>query len=63
MAGPDGPLWGIFRSLDEGKSWEKISGLYPNGVSKGNSVLAADPGIYGRIYLGTSGIGFFYSDP
>lgn len=62
MTGPEGTLWGIFRSLDEGKTWEKISGLYPMGVSKGNSVLAADPGIYGRIYIGSSGIGFFYGD-
>ncbi len=62
MSGPEGTLWGIFRSVDDGETWEKISGLYPMGVSKGNSALAADPGIYGRIYVGSSGIGFFYSD-
>jgi photosystem II stability/assembly factor-like uncharacterized protein len=62
MTGPEGTLWGIFRSLDEGQTWAKISGIYPMGVSKGQSVLAADPGIYGRIYSGSSGIGFFYSD-
>lgn len=59
---PEGILWGIFRSHDEGQSWEKISGLYPMGISKGNSALAADPGIYGRVYIGSSGIGFLYAD-
>ncbi len=62
MMGPDGIVWGIFRSLDEGKTWEKISGLYPMGVTKGQSKLAADPGIYGRIYLGTSGVGYYVGD-
>lgn len=62
MAGPDGLVFGIFRSTDQGSSWHRIADLYPMGVSKGMSNLAADSGIYGRIYLGTSGIGFFYGD-
>lgn len=62
MTGADGPLRGIFRSIDRGATWERISGPYPMGVSKHMSTLAADPGIYGRVYLGTSGIGYFYSD-
>lgn len=61
MRGPDGPEWGIFWSLDEGQTWERIADLYPMGVSKGMSNLAADPDIFGRIYIGTSGIGFFYT--
>jgi photosystem II stability/assembly factor-like uncharacterized protein len=59
---PDGTDWGIFRSTDQGASWSKIASLYPMGVSKGLSNLAADPGIYGRIYLGSSGIGYFHGD-
>jgi photosystem II stability/assembly factor-like uncharacterized protein len=54
--------FGIFRSTDRGATWQRIAELYPMGVSKGMSNIAADPGIYGRIYLGTSGIGFFYGD-
>ena len=63
MTGPEGTTFGIFRSTDEGTTWEKISGIYPMGVTKGMSNLAADPEVFSRVYLGTSGVGFFYGEP
>lgn len=58
VSGKMGVKYGIFLSHDEGANWEYVSGLYPMGVSKGNAVLAADPGIYRRVYIGSSGIGY-----
>ncbi len=62
MLGPDGSVRGFFQSTDAGKSWTKISGPYPMGISKQMSNLAADPGIFGRIYVGTAGVGYFVGD-
>ncbi len=52
---------GIYRSLDDGVTWDFI-GQFPLGVVDQPLVLAADPDKFGRIYLGTSGTGFFYGD-
>ena len=62
IRGPAGPVRGIFQSTDEGATWRTISGPYPMGISKGMSNLAADPGIFGRVYIGTTGVGAFYGD-
>lgn len=62
IRGPAGPVRGIFQSIDEGATWQTISGPYPMGISKGMSNLAADPGIFGRVYIGTTGVGAFYGD-
>lgn len=62
MRGPEGSVRGIFMSTDAGASWSKISGPYPMGVSKHMSNLAADPGLFGRVYIGTGGVGAFYGD-
>jgi len=59
MLGSTGSVRGIFQSTDAGKSWSRISGPYPMGISKGMSNLAADPGIFGCIYVGTSGVGYY----
>lgn len=52
---------GIFRSLDDGTTWDFL-GQFPLGLVDQPLVLTADPDIFGRIYVGTTGTGFFYGD-
>lgn len=52
---------GIFRSLDEGSTWDFL-GQYPLGLVDQPLVLTADPDVFGRIYVGTTGTGFYYGD-
>jgi photosystem II stability/assembly factor-like uncharacterized protein len=52
---------GVFRSIDEGRSWVRIN----DDRHQWGLVLqiAGDPRIYGRVYIGTHGRGVFYGDP
>jgi hypothetical protein len=52
---------GIYRSLDEGATWDFL-GQFPLGIVDQPLVLGADPDLFGRVYVGTSGTGFFYGD-
>ena len=52
---------GVFRSTDGGGTWTTVTDAgHQYGVI---NVIAADPKIFGRIYLGTSGRGIIYADP
>ncbi len=52
---------GIFRSVDEARSWARIN----DDQHQWGLVLqiAGDPRIFGRAYVGTHGRGIFYGDP
>ncbi len=50
---------GVFRSDDEGKTWVRISDKAHRYGNCGEA-LAADPRIFGRVYLGTNGRGIPY---
>jgi photosystem II stability/assembly factor-like uncharacterized protein len=52
---------GIFRSIDEARTWTRIN----DDQHQWGLVLqiAGDPRIYGRVYVGTHGRGVFYGDP
>ena len=52
---------GIFRSIDEARTWVRIN----DDQHQWGLVLqiAGDPKIYGRVYVGTHGRGVFYGDP
>ena len=52
---------GIFRSLDEAQSWERIN----DEAHQWGLVLQiqGDPKKFGRVYVGTHGRGVFYGDP
>jgi photosystem II stability/assembly factor-like uncharacterized protein len=52
---------GIFRSIDEARTWVRIN----DDQHQWGLVLqiAGDPRIYGRVYVGTHGRGVFYGDP
>lgn len=52
---------GVFRSIDGGTSWTRISdSRHEYGV---RNVIIGDPRIFGRVYLGSNGRGLFYGDP
>jgi hypothetical protein len=52
---------GIFRSIDEARTWTRIN----DDQHQWGLVLqiAGDPRIFGRVYVGTHGRGVFYGDP
>ncbi len=55
-----GGVQGIYRSDDAGASWILINdSLHQFGS---NTCIAGDPRIFGRVYLGTNGLGIFYGD-
>jgi xyloglucan-specific exo-beta-1,4-glucanase len=61
VAGKIGGVQGFFRSDDTAKSWTRINDdRHQFGQI---NVIAGDPRIYGRIYIGTGGRGILYGDP
>lgn len=52
---------GIFRSNDGGASWVRINDDQHQYAST-NSAITGDPRIYGRVYIGTNGLGIVYGD-
>jgi photosystem II stability/assembly factor-like uncharacterized protein len=52
---------GIFRSIDEARSWVRINDDHHQwGLIL---QIAGDPRVYGRVYIGTHGRGVLYGDP
>jgi hypothetical protein len=60
LAGVVNDVRGIFRSDDAGASWTEISD--PRHQFATIQVITGDPRIYGRVYLGTNGLGIYYGD-
>ncbi len=58
---PSGGVHGIYRSDDAGASWIRVNDDR-NQWGAINPVIAGDPRIYGRVYVGTNGRGIFYGD-
>jgi photosystem II stability/assembly factor-like uncharacterized protein len=52
---------GVFRSDDAGATWVRINDDQ-NQWGNRYRCIAADPRIYGRVYVGTDGRGIFYGD-
>ena len=61
LVGTVGEQPGIFRSIDDARSWTRIN----DDAHQWGLVLqiAGDPKVYGRVYVGTHGRGIFYGDP
>lgn len=53
---------GYYRSDDEGATWTQINDSDFGFGSVSSNVMAADPQVYGRVYIGTNGRGIFYGD-
>jgi len=51
---------GIYRSDTAGKSWTRINDDAHQYAT--NSTITGDPRIYGRVYIGTNGMGIVYGD-
>lgn len=61
LSGQVGGTSGLFRSTNEGKSWQKISDA--DHQFGGVNVIEGDPRIFGRVYLGTHGRGIIVGEP
>ena len=53
---------GIFRSLNQGESWDKI-GDYPLGIYDSIDSLDGDKDTFGKVYMAFGGSGFAYGTP
>jgi hypothetical protein len=53
------PNWGIFRSVDGGSVWERIS-YYPAGIFDQPTCMAASWDTFGKVYVGFSGNSYVY---
>ena len=60
-AGAVGGDRGVWRSDDEGRTWTLLSRA-PGGVYQSIKVLAADPEVAGKLYVGFSGNGFMVGE-
>lgn len=54
--------YGIWRSVDNAASWQRVAG-FPLGRLDQVMVLGADPDVFGRVYVGYMGSGFVYGEP
>lgn len=52
---------GIYRSLDDGATWQRIDD--PNHRYAWVEQITGDPRVFGRLYFGTNGRGVLWGDP
>ena len=55
----DNPEWGVFRSLDNGTTWERING-FPAGLIDMPTCMAASQDTFGLVAIGFTGNSFVY---
>jgi photosystem II stability/assembly factor-like uncharacterized protein len=54
--------YGIWRSVDDAASWQRIA-AFPLGRLDQISVVEADKDVFGRVYIGFTGSGWIYGEP
>lgn len=54
--------WGVFRSVNAGTSWDRIS-FYPTGIFDRPSCMAASWDTFGLVYVGFLGNSYVYGRP
>lgn len=57
-----GQTRGVFRSDDQGRSWTRVNDEHSE-YARRFRCIAADPRVYGRVYIGTDGRGVVYGEP
>lgn len=62
LSGRVGGDYGIWRSVDDAESWQRI-GSFPMGSLDRVTVMGADPDHFGRVYVGYMGSAFVYGEP
>ena len=62
VAGRIDGRYGLWRSTDAAGSWKRI-GRFPLGSLDQVTVMAGDPDVFGRVYLGFKGSGWVYGEP
>ena len=55
-------VYGIWRSVDDTVSWQRV-GSFPVGSLDQVTVMAGDPDVFGKVYLGYKGSGWAYGQP
>ncbi len=55
-------VYGIWRSVDEGASWQRIVD-FPAGSLDQVIGIGADPDVFGRVYIGYKGSGWVWGEP
>ncbi|MNR45903.1 Xyloglucanase Xgh74A precursor [compost metagenome] len=53
---------GIFRSDDKGTTWIRINDD-ANRIGNDPNCMEGDRQVYGRVYIGTNGRGYYYGEP
>ncbi len=51
----------LWRSTDDGATWDLVA-EHPGGIAAGIHVVAGDPNIPGRVYVGFTGVSVVYGD-
>lgn len=62
LSGRVGGEYGIWRSVDDARSWQRLVD-FPVGSLDQVSVVGADPDVFGRVYLGYVGSGWIWGEP
>lgn len=62
LSGRVGGEYGIWRSVDDARSWHRLVD-FPVGTLDQVSVVGADPDVFGRVYLGYVGSGWIWGEP
>lgn len=61
IAGHVNSEYGIWASLDDCRSWTKLT-MHPAGNIDGVNCISGDANVFGRVYIGFMGSGFAYGD-
>ncbi|CAN5615569.1 RICIN domain-containing protein [soil metagenome] len=62
ISGRVGGTYGIWRSLDNAATWQQLVD-FPVGTLDQVTAIAADPDVFGRVYLGYKGSGWIWGEP
>lgn len=62
LSGKISGIYGIWRSVDDTATWQRVAG-FPVGRLDRVSVVEADKDVFGRVYVGYTGSGWLYGEP